>query len=56
MMLGSCNDETANGAFNKMTERLLRFFNSPAVRNLSLEKKCTFLRQKGLKQDGNYVT
>jgi hypothetical protein len=35
-----------------MIERLLHFFNAPIVKNLSLQRKCAFLRQKGLKQDG----
>jgi hypothetical protein len=35
-------------------ECLMRFLNAPAVKNLSLERKCSFLRQKGLKENGAY--
>jgi hypothetical protein len=33
-------------------ECLMRFFNVPAVKNLSLERKCSFLKQKGLQENG----
>jgi hypothetical protein len=33
-------------------ECLMRFFNAPSVKNLSLDRKFNFLRQKGLKENG----
>ena len=35
-------------------ECLLRFFNTPSVKNLSFDKKRSFLRTKGIKENGAF--
>ena len=48
-------EDCRNCPHNVVIARLIRFFNAPTVRDFSLERKVSFLKDKGLKQDGKFL-